>query len=73
MTKKYPAQRIELFGVYRHIYFGRSHIRSLKAAFPEIEQAEEFIKERIKERDGTENLWKIETLKAVISAWDGES
>ena len=72
MAKKYPAEHIELYGVYRHIYCGTSHVRVLNAAFPEIKQAKWFINERIKDHDGDENKWKIETIKATIAAWDGE-
>ena len=71
MSKKYPAQRTELFGVYRLYCWGNSCARELRVAFAERKDAEAYIENRIKEKDGTKNRWQIETVKAVMAAWDG--
>ena len=74
MAKKYivPAQKLEIFAVYRKfIVFGKP-ARTFEIAFPDLDKAEAWVKENTSDRHVPEDLWMIEEMNATMKAWDGK-
>ena len=74
MAKKYivHAQKLVIFAVYRKfIIFGKP-ARTFEIAFPNLDQAEAWVRDNTSGRHAPESLYMIEEMNATMKAWDGK-
>ena len=74
MAKKYivHAQKLVIFAVYRKfIIFGKP-ARTFEIAFPNLDQAEAWVRDNTSDRHASESLYMIEEMNATMKAWDGK-
>lgn len=66
------AQKLVIFAVYRKfIIFGKP-ARTFEIAFPDLCQAEAWVKENVSDRHAPHDLYMIEEMNATMKAWDGK-
>ena len=74
MATKYVvhAQKLVIFAVYRKfIIFGKP-ARTFEIAFPDLCQAEAWVRDNTSGRHDPDSLYMIEEMNASMKAWDGK-
>ena len=71
MAKKYRAEHITIFAIYRKFVFPFSGhvVRYFKIAYPKREQAEEWVKRELDKGINDEYDFMIEEMPAIMKAW----
>ena len=69
MAKKYRAEHITIFAVYRKCKLQGTPMRWLKVAYPDRNQAEEWVQRELDKGINDESDFMIEEMPAIMKAW----
>ena len=69
MAKKYRAEHITIVAVYRKFKLQGTPMRWLKVAYPDRNQAEEWVKRELDKGINDESDFMIEEMPAIMKAW----
>ena len=69
MAKKYRAEHITIFAVYRNCNLQGTPMRWLKVAHPDRNQAEEWVRRELDKGINDESDFMIEEMPAIMKAW----
>lgn len=66
------AQKLVIFAVYRKFVLFGKPARTFEVAFPDLCQAEAWVRDNTSGRHDPDSLYMIEEMNATMKAWDGK-
>lgn len=67
---KYPSQKLIIFAIYRKFFMFGKPARIFEIAFPDLRQAEAWVKDNTSSRHAPGSIYMIEEMDARMKAWD---